>query len=65
LLALGCGDSLLENFYPRQFTVEQAFYASGVELVKVLIIGLPCFFIMVAALGLLYAWRPKPPPGAE
>ena len=36
----------LKTFYPRQFTVEEAFYASGVELIKVILIGLPLFLAM-------------------
>lgn len=45
----------LKSFYPREFTVEEAFYASGVELVKVLITGLPVgIFVLACA---LYATR--------
>jgi hypothetical protein len=40
----------LKTFYPRTFTVEEAYYASRVELVKVLIISLP--FIVVIGVGL-------------
>ena len=36
----------LKTFYPKQFTVEEAFYASGVELIKVILIGLPLFFVI-------------------
>ena len=36
----------LKSFFPRQFTVEEAFYASAVELVKVVIIALPILVIM-------------------
>jgi hypothetical protein len=36
----------LKSFFPGQFTVQEAFYASGVELVKVVIIGLPILVIM-------------------
>ena len=39
----------LKTFYPRQFSVQEAFYASLVELVKVVIISLP--FILVAVCG--------------
>ncbi|HSL92257.1 MAG TPA: hypothetical protein VK863_06375 [Candidatus Limnocylindrales bacterium] len=31
----------LKSFYPKEFSVQEAFYASAVELVKVVIIGLP------------------------
>lgn len=47
----------LKTFYPKQFTVEEAFYASGVELVKVLIISLPFFFALVAGFCLLRYWK--------
>lgn len=35
----------LKTFYPKQFTVEEAFYASGVEFIKVILIGLPLFLL--------------------
>jgi hypothetical protein len=48
----------LKTFYPKQFSVEEAFYASAVELVKVIIISLP--FILVAACGIrLLDWLKK------
>ena len=40
----------LKTFYPKQFSVEEAFYASAVELIKVIIISLP--FILVAVCGI-------------
>ena len=43
----------LKTFYPKQFTVEEAFYASGVELIKVILIGLPLLLVMGAGLCLL------------
>ena len=43
----------LKTFYPKQFTVEEAFYASGVELIKVILIGLPLFLVMGVGLYLL------------
>ena len=36
----------LKTFYPKQFTVEEAFYASGVEFIKVILIGLPLFLLI-------------------
>ena len=39
----------LKSFYPDQFTVEEAFYASAVELIKILIISYP--FLVVTALS--------------
>ncbi len=43
----------LKTFYPKQFTVEEAYYASGVELIKVILIGLPLFLVMGAGFYLL------------
>jgi hypothetical protein len=40
----------LKTFYPKQFSVEEAFYASAVELVKVIIISLP--FTLAATCGI-------------
>ncbi|MGO9569588.1 MAG: hypothetical protein ACLP5H_18815 [Desulfomonilaceae bacterium] len=47
----------LKSFYPQQFSVEEAYYASGVELIKVLIISLPFFFAVVAGFGMLHFWK--------
>ncbi len=35
----------LKSFYPDQFTVEEVFYASGVELIKILIISFPVLVV--------------------
>jgi len=43
----------LKTFYPKQFSVEEAFYASAVELVKVIIISLPFILVMVCGIRLL------------
>lgn len=43
----------LKSFYPKQFTVQEAFYASAVELIKVFIISLPLALITATALYLL------------
>ena len=43
----------LKSFYPKHFTVEEAFYASGVELIKVLVIGVPFFLVLGVSLYLL------------
>ncbi len=40
----------LKTFYPNKFTVEEAFYASGVELIKVILIAAP--LVLVISLGL-------------
>ena len=33
----------LKSFFPKQFSVEEAFYASAVELIKVVIVAVPLF----------------------
>ncbi len=43
----------LKTFYPTRFSVQEVLYASGVELIKVLLIGLPLFLIVGAGLYLL------------
>ncbi len=42
----------LKSFFPQTFTVKQAFYASAIELIKILIIPLP--FLLVFRLGLFF-----------
>jgi hypothetical protein len=37
----------LKSFFPRHFTVEEAFYAAATELIKVIIIGLPIIPVLV------------------
>jgi hypothetical protein len=49
----------LKSFYPSSFNVEQAFYASGVELIKVVVIGLPFFLVIWLSLYLLRLTRQK------
>jgi hypothetical protein len=36
----------LKSFFPRTFTVEEAMHAAAVELIKVVIIGMPILLIM-------------------
>lgn len=43
----------LKSFFPRQFSVQDAFYASAVELIKIVIIGLPIVVIIAVGLHLL------------
>jgi len=45
----------LKSFFPKSFTVEEAFYASAVELVKVIIISLPFLLAILAGLYLIGA----------
>ena len=47
----------LKSFLPKQFTVEEAFYASAVELIKVVIVAVPFFFIIVTGFCSLYYWK--------
>ena len=49
----------LKTFYPRQFSVEEAFYASAVELVKVLIIALPFILLIAISIYLLRHFSKK------
>lgn len=44
----------LKSFFPKQFSVQEAYYAAAVELIKVVIIGLPIVFIIWIS---LYMWR--------
>ncbi|MEE9529854.1 MAG: hypothetical protein V3W52_02590 [Syntrophobacteria bacterium] len=62
IVAAVCWHSLeeihyLKSFYPKRFTVEEAFYASGVELIKVFIIGVPFFLVIWVSLYLLKILR--------
>jgi len=43
----------LKSFFPTHFTVQQAFYAAAIELIKVLIISLPLVLIVVVCLRLV------------
>jgi hypothetical protein len=47
----------LKSFYPQRFTVEEAFYASAVELIKILIVSIPFFLITAIALCLIRDWK--------
>ena len=58
VVASACWHSLEEihyfkSFYPEEFTVSQAFYASAVELIKITIIGAPFSLLMLVSLNLL------------
>lgn len=47
----------LKTFYPSKFTVEEAFYASAVELIKDIVIGIPFFVAIAVCLCLLKKHR--------
>ena len=49
----------LKSFYPGKFSVEEAFYASGVELFKILIISFPLIVIIFVSLAYLKRDRKK------
>jgi hypothetical protein len=62
IVAAVCWHSLeeihyLKSFYPKSFTVEESFYASGVELIKVFVIGVPFFLVIWVSLYLLKTLR--------
>ena len=43
----------LKSFFPKQFSVQEAYYAAAIELIKVVIIGLPIVVIIGVSLYLL------------
>jgi hypothetical protein len=43
----------LKSFFPKQFTVQEAYYASKIEIIKVLIICIPVVVIIVVTLYIL------------
>lgn len=49
----------LKSFYPGRFTVEEAFYASGVELIKVIVVSIPFFMLILISLYLLKTYIKK------
>lgn len=51
----------LKSFYPASLTVEEAFYASLVEFIKVHIISLPLMAVILLAAFLLWLDAKKPP----
>ncbi len=52
----------LKSFYPAPLTVEEAFYASLIEFIKVHIISLPLMAVILIAAFLLWLEGRKPPP---
>ena len=43
----------LKSFFPRSFTVQEAFFAGALELIKVAIIALPLLLVVIVCLILL------------
>ena len=50
----------LKSFFPKGFNVEGAYYASVVELIKVIIIALPIVMIICISLYVLRHFRKDP-----
>jgi hypothetical protein len=42
----------LKSFFPKQFTVQEAYYASQIELIKIIIICIPIVLIIGVSLYL-------------
>jgi len=47
----------LKSFFPKQFTVQEAFNASNIELIKIAIICFPIVLIVGISLCLLHYYR--------
>lgn len=47
----------LKSFFPANFTVQESFYASGIELIKIIIISLPLVLIIFTCFHLLGIFR--------
>lgn len=43
----------VKSFFPMQFSVQDAYYASAIELIKIVIIGLPIVLVIAVGLKLL------------
>ncbi len=43
----------LKSFFPNKFSVEEAYYASAVELIKVIVIALPIIMVIGISLYVL------------
>jgi hypothetical protein len=43
----------LKSFFPRQFSVQEACYATAIELIKVILIGMPIGAIAAATIYIL------------
>jgi len=46
----------LKSFFPKQFNMQEAYYAAAIELMKVMIIGMPVVLVISVC---LYLWRHK------
>ena len=43
----------LKSFFPHSFTVQEAFWASAIELIKVIIIAIPLLLVVAVSLFFL------------
>lgn len=43
----------LKSFFPKQFTVQEAYLASAIELIKVIMIGMPIVLVIAVSLYIL------------
>lgn len=43
----------LKSFFPRSFTVQEAYFARAIELIKVIIIAIPLLLVMAVSLFFL------------
>jgi len=46
----------LKSFFPKQFNMQEAYFATAIELIKVIIIGMPIVLVICVS---LYFWRHK------
>lgn len=49
----------LKAFFPQQFTVEQAYYASVIELIKIIILCFPFLILIYTSLAMLRQYPNK------
>lgn len=47
----------LKSFFPAQFTVEEAFYAGALEIIKISLISLPLILVIGVGLFLLHLFK--------
>ena len=47
----------LKSFFPKQFSVEEAFYASKIEMIKIAIISFPLILIIGLSMYFLRYFR--------
>ena len=55
----------LESFFPDSFAAQEAFYASGIEPIRIMIISLPLVLIIFTCLDLLGIFRSENTKGGQ